>query len=136
MVIMKADKEHRANLESIRAEVRKTEQYKQSAQVHAEAAKEYRKLASDALSAGDYSGNQHFRELVKAEGQKLHNDLTAAISSHKNAAAKAEVVAAPYKAELERFDVKLSEMSNSKQKTVKTAVLYREINPDTGKTEI
>lgn len=132
----KADKEHRANLQSIRAEVRKTEQYKQSAKAHGEAAKEYRELANKAQSSGDYDGSKRFRELAKQEGEMLHKDLNEAISSHKNAAAKAETAAAPYRAELERFDVKLSEMSSSKQKTVKTAVLYRELNHDTGKSEV
>lgn len=132
----KADKLHNANLESIRAEVSKTEKYKQSAQAHAEAAKEYRKLASDALSSGDYGGNRQFRELASMEGQKLHNDLSEALSSHKNAAAKAEAAAAPYRAEMERLDVKLSEMPGCKQKTVRTAVMYSEVNLSTGKSEV
>lgn len=132
----KADKLHNANLESIRAEVSQTEKYKESAKAHGEAAKEYRELASQALSSGDYDGSRQFRELARQEGEQLHKNLTEAISSHKNAAAKAEAAAAPYKAELERLDTNLSKMPDYKQKTVKTAVMYSEINPATGKNEV
>ncbi len=132
----KADKQHNANLESIRAEVSQTDKYKQSAKAHGEAAKEYRGLANQALSSGDYNGSRQFRELAKQEGEQLHKDLTGAISSHKRAAGKAEAAAAPYKAEMERLDTELSKMPEFKQKTVRTAVLFSEINPATGKSEV